>query len=439
VSNHANKESSAMAHHEDEATPIERVLEVLTEHGLEGMAEAIETLMNAAMRIERSEFLRAAPGERSSERIAHANGFKGKRVRSRVGELSLRVPQVRALPDGEPVSFYPRALERGLRSERALKLAIAEMYVQGVSTRRVTEITRELCGLEVTSTQVSRAAAELDAQLSAWRERELGRCTYLVLDARYEKVRHGGSVVDCAVLVAMGVREADGKRMLLGVSVSLSEAEVHWRAFLESLQRRGLQVTTLITSDDHAGLRAARRAVFPNVPWQRCQFHLQQNAQAYVPQLTMRAEVARDLRAVFNAPDRGAAEEQLRKVVEKYRKPAPKLAEWMETNVPEGLNVFALPEAHRRRMRTVNGLERVNGELHRRTRVATLFPNEPSLLRLVSALAAEISEEWETGRAYLAPSGDVPKIGSRGCPQSDDLDPPRSRGTPRTRKNENPS
>jgi transposase-like protein len=419
-----------MAHHEDQATAIEHVLEVLCEHGLDGMAEAMRTLMNAAMKLERSEFLRAAPGQRSSERTGHANGFKAKTVSSRVGELALRVPQVRALPGGEPVAFYPRSLERGLRSERALKLAIAEMYVQGVSTRRVTEITRELCGLEVTSTQVSRAAAELDAQLSAWRERELGRCSYLVLDARYEKVRHGGSVVDCAVLLAMGVREADGKRMLLGVSVSLSEAEVHWRAFLESLQKRGLQVTTLITSDDHAGLRAARRAVFPNVPWQRCQFHLQQNAQAYVPQIAMRAEVARDLRTVFGAPDRGAAEEQLRKVVDKYREAAPKLAEWMEANVPEGLNVFALPEAHRRRLRTVHGLERVNGELHRRTRVAGLFPNEASLLRLVSALTAEISEDWETGRAYLAPNGQAERVGSPGSPRSHDLDPARSPTTP---------
>jgi transposase-like protein len=247
-----------------------------------------------------------------------------------------------------------------------------------------------------------------------------------VLDARYEKVRHGGSVVDCAVLVAMGVREADGKRMLLGVSVSLSESEVHWRAFLESLVRRSLQVTTLITSDDHAGLPAARRAVFPNVPWQRCQFHLQQNAQAHVPQLALRAEVARDLRSVFGAPARGAAEEELRKVVEKSQKVAPRLAAWMETNVPEGLDVFALPEAHRRRMRTVNGLERENGELHRRTRVAMLFPNEASLLRLVSALAAEISEEWESGRAYLAPNPDAARTGAPGCPGSHALDPSRS-------------
>jgi transposase-like protein len=228
----------------------------------------------------------------------------------------------------------------------------------------------------------------------------------LVLDARYEKVRHGGSVIDCAVLVAMGVREEDGKRMLLGVSVSLSEAEVHWRAFLEGLRTRGLEVTKLITSDDHAGLRAARRAVFPNLPWQRCQFHLQQNAQAYVPDVAMRPQVARDLRSVFHCTDGGEASERIAKLVEKYQRPAPKLAEWIEANVPQGLAVFALPEPHRRRLRTTNALERLNRELHRRTRVATLFPNEASLLRLVSAMAAEISEEWETGRIYLNPESE---------------------------------
>lgn len=395
-----------MAHHEGQRTAIESVLELLSEHGLGAMAGAMQTLLNEAMKIERSEFLRAAPGERSGERTGYANGFKDKTVRTRVGELALRVPQARPLPGGEPLGFYPKALERGLRSERALKLAIAEMYVQGVSTRRVTEITRELCGLDVTSMDVSRAAADLDEQLEAWRERPLGRCTSLVLDARYEKVRHGGAVIDCAVLIAMGVREEDGKRMLLGVSVSLSEAEVHWRAFLEGLRKRGLEVTEGITSDDHAGLRAARRAVFPNLPWQRCQFHLQQNAQAYVPQVSMRPEVARDLRSVFNAADRAEADERLAKIIEKYRQSAPKLSEWMETNVPQGLTVFAFPESHRRRLRTTNALERLNRELRRRTRVATLFPNEASLLRLVSAMAAEISEEWETGRIYLNPESE---------------------------------
>jgi transposase-like protein len=395
-----------MTHHEAQPTAIEDVLELLSDRGLGAMAEAMQTLLNEVMKLERSAFLRAAPGEHTEARTGYANGFKGKTLRTRVGSLDLRVPQVRPLPGGEPLGFYPKSLERGLRSERALKLAIAEMYVQGVSTRRVTEITQQLCGLEVTSTDVSRASAELDAQLEAWRERPLGRCSYLVLDARYEKLRHGGAVRDCAVLLAMGVREEDGKRTLLGVSVSLSEAEVHWRAFLESLRKRGLEVTTLITSDDHAGLRAARRAVFPNLPWQRCQFHLQQNAQAYVPNVALRPQVARDLRSVFNASDRAEADERLAKLVAKYRKAAPKLAEWMETNVPEGLTVFAVPEPHRRRLRTTNALERLNRELHRRTRVATLFPNEASLLRLVSAMAAEISEEWETGRIYLNPESE---------------------------------
>jgi transposase-like protein len=314
-----------MAHHEGEPTAIGHVLEVLTEHGLGAMAQAMETLMNEAMRLERAAFLGAAPGERSSERIGHANGFKDKTVRSRVGELALRVPQVRPLPNGEPIGFYPRSLERGLRSERALKLAIAEMYVQGVSMRRVTEITRELCGLEVTSTEVSRAAAELDAQLAAWRERPLGRCRYLVLDARYEKVRHGGSVVDCAVLLALGVRE-DGKRTLLGVSVSLSEAEVHWRAFLESLKKRGLEVTKALTSDDHAGLRAARRAVFPNLPWQRCQFHLQQNAG--LRPAARGSGRARSALSVQRRRSRRSGADRGRREVRRSRRSS----EWMEAN-----------------------------------------------------------------------------------------------------------
>ena len=201
-------------------------------------------------------------------RRGYANGFKPKAVRTRIGELALAVPQVR---DG---SFYPASLERGLRSERALKLALAQMYVQGISTRKVAKITEELCGFEVSTAEVSRCAALLDQELSCWRERRLDSpYGYVLLDARYEKVRHGGSVVDCAVLLALGVR-ADGKRELLGASVKLSEAEVHWRDFLTTLKDRGLCGVKLFVSDDHAGLKAARAAVFPGVPWQRCQFHL---------------------------------------------------------------------------------------------------------------------------------------------------------------------
>ena len=371
------------------------LLERLGAEGFEALPEAIRLLLNLAMVVERQQYLNAAPYERSEERQAHANGFKEKTLQTRVGKLTLAVPQVR---EG---GFYPKSLEKGLRSERALKLALAEMYVQGVSTRKVAAITEELCGFEVTSSQVSRAAQELDGVLSAWRERPLGEFPYVSLDARYEKVRLDGQVRDAAVFTAIGV-DLLGHRQVLGVSVALSEAEVHWRAFLSGLQKRGLSGVRLVTSDDHAGLAAARVAVLGGVPWQRCQFHLQRNAQAHVPRQEMKGDVAADLRAVFNAPDRGEADAQLRRVVAKYERTAPKLAAWMEADVPEGLAVFSFPSAHQRLLRTTNGVERaINQEIKRRTRVVRVFPNEASCLRLVSAVVMEISEEWETGKAYL--------------------------------------
>ena len=380
--------------HQEHCTVCNEVVELLADHGFDGMAQAIEILMNEAMKLERADVLQAEPYQRTDTRRGYANGYKPKTVRSRLGSLELQVPQARG------VAFYPSALERGERSERALKLAVAEMYVQGVSTRKVAAITQELCGLDISSSQVSRAAAALDEELDAWRNRPLGEMPYLILDARYEKVRHAGSVISCAVLVAIGIT-TEGKRSVIGTSVSLSEAEVHWREFLASLQDRGLHGVQLIVSDNHAGLKAAREARFSGVPWQRCQFHLQQNAMQYVPKIALRKAVAADLRAVFDAPDRNEARRQLNIAVKKYAKSAPKVSAWMEANIPEGLAVFNLPAAHRRRLRTTNMLERVNKEIKRRTRVATLFPNEASLLRLTSAVLVEITEEWETGKRYL--------------------------------------
>jgi putative transposase len=207
-------------------------------------------------------------------------------------------------------------------------------------------------------------------------------------------------VRDTAVLVAVGVT-ATGQRMILGVSVSLSEQEVHWRTFLQSLVERGLAGVELIISDAHAGLQAARRAVFGGIPWQRCQFHLQQNAQAYVPRQEVKAEVAADIRAIFNAPNRTEAEALLKKTIAKYAQAVPRLATWLEQNIPEGLTVFAFPEAHRRLIRTSNGLERLNREIRHRTRVVSIFPNEAACLRLISAILMEMSDEWETSRSYL--------------------------------------
>lgn len=370
------------------------VLDQIAVGGLDALPEAIRLLINAAMLQERQKMLGVGPYERSPERQAHANGFKDKTVQTRMGALTLAVPQVR---EG---GFFPKSLEKGVRSERALKLAIAEMYVQGVSTRKVAAITEELCGFEVSSTQVSRVAAELDAVLDAWRTRPLGTYAYVYLDARYEKVRQDGQVRDAAVLIASAV-DASGKRAVLGVSVALSEQEVHWRTFLEGLVKRGLRGVELLISDAHAGLQAARKAVFGGTPWQRCQFHLQQNAQAYVPRLEMKKEVAAAIRAILTAPSLHDAKRLLGETVERYRGQAPRLARWMEENLPEGLMVYAFPEGHWRRLRTTNGLERLNQEVRRRTRVARLFPNEASCLRLVTAVVMEISEDWETGKAYL--------------------------------------
>ena len=215
------------------------------------------------------------------------------------------------------------------------------------------------------------------------------------MDAQYEKVRQGGQVLDAAVLIACGV-DAAGNRDVLGCSVSLSEAEVHWRVFISELKDRGLHGLELIVSDAHEGLKAARKAVFPSVPWQRCQCHLQQNAGQYVPKMAMRAPVAADIRAIFTAPDQDAAEHLLQKFLIRYQKTAPKLVAWAEEAIPEGFTVFSLPASHRRRPRTTNLVERLNQEIRRRTCVARLFPNEAACLRLVSAVLIEISEDWQT-------------------------------------------
>jgi len=378
-----------------EDTAYSVILEQLIEDGTSGIKQAMTIMLNEAMKLERQRYQQAEPYERTESRADYSNGFKSKTIRSAVGEMKLSVPQVRS------GNFYPSALAKGRRTDRALLLSLAEMYVQGTSTRKVSKIVEELCGFEVSSTEVSRASKLLDEELSKWRKRTIPAMRYLYLDARYEKIRHGASVIDCAVLIAVGVNEK-GRRSVLGVSVSLSEAEPHWREFMKELTGRGLCGVELIISDDHAGLKAARKAVFPGVKWQRCQFHLQQNAQKYVPKKSMKTEVASEIRSIFNAKNTVEATRLLNNFMADYAKTAPKLVEWAERAIPEGLTVFDLPEAHRRNTRTTNMLERLNREILRRTRVATLFPNEASCLRLVSAVLMETSEEWETGRRYMA-------------------------------------
>lgn len=378
----------------DSGNALEGFCEVLIEKGLPGLKDVLSMLLNKTMDIEREKALGAAPYERTDARQGYANGYKDRELHTRTGSLSLRIPQTRG------IAFYPQCLEKGLRSERALKLAVAEMYVQGVSTRKVQAITEMLCGYEISSTQVSRLSQSLDSEIKIWRSRSLGSFPYVFLDARYEKIRIDGCVRDGAVLWAYGVNQ-EGYREVLGVDVALSEAEVHWRGFLQSLKERGLCDLQLIVSDDHSGLKAARRAVFPGVAWQRCQFHLAQNAQAYVPKQELKTQVAQDLRDIFASPTLEKAQDQLRLAIDKYTPIASKLAQWMETNIPEGFSVYAFPRSHHKKIRTSNLMERINREIRRRTRVATLFPNEASCLRLVASVLMEINDEWVTGKRHL--------------------------------------
>jgi transposase-like protein len=384
-----------MAHQPYFTLPDALLAEIL-DGAQDGLRAMLEALLNALMLAERQEYLQAAPYQRTPQRRDQANGFKPKTLKTRLGPLQLRVPQVRKGP------FYPSVLTKGMRSERALWTVLAEMYVHGVSTRKVATLVEEALGLEVSSATVSRAAQALDETLQAWRERPLGEqaCPYLYLDAHYEPVRVKGQIREVALLVAVGVC-ADGHRRVLGVTTALGEQEVHWRQFLQSLVARGLRGVQLIISDDHAGLRAARRAVFGGIPWQRCQFHLQRNAQAYVPRKEMQKEVARRIREIFHAPNRAQAEQMLKELVMEMQERAPRLAAWLEANLPEGFTVFAFPESHRRKLRTSNLIERLNREVNRRARVVSIFPNEAAYLRLASAVLMEQDEAWATGRLYL--------------------------------------
>lgn len=400
VSDETNHKESPMAY-QSEYTLLEQVIQMLATKEDSKFSKVIEKVVNEAMKLERAKTLQAEPYERTEDRMGYANGFKNKTLALATGKVLLKIPQVRGL------EFYPSCIEKGIRSERALKLAIAEMYVKGVSTRRVSDIVEILCGTEVSSSQVSRLAKELDEEATSWRSSPVGQIQYLVLDATYESVRVGSKVVKQSLLMAIGV-DYEGKRQILGTEVANSEAEVNWRSFLEGLVRRGLHGLTMITSDDHAGLRAAIDAVFPGILWQRCQFHLQQNARGYVTRKDDVPAVAAEIRKVFNAPDEQNAERYLQSLVEKYEKTQPRLAQWADENLREGLSVFHIPENHRRKLRTSNLAERQMKEIKRRTKVVGVFPNADSLLRLAAAMLIEQNDQWQNEKRYLPESNDRP-------------------------------
>jgi len=389
--------------YETDYTLLEQVIQMLAANKDNKFSRVIETVVNEAMKLERTQALQAEPYERTAERTGYANGFKDKTLALATGKVQLKIPQVRGL------EFYPSCIEKGIRSERSLKLAIAEMYVKGVSTRRVSDIVEILCGTEVSSSQVSRLAKELDAEVESWRTSPIGQIQYLILDARYESVRVGSQVAKQALLVAIGV-DYSGKRHILDTSVANSEAEINWRVFLKGLVHRGMHGLRMITSDDHSGLRSAIDAMFPGILWQRCQFHLQQNAHAYVTRKDDVPVVSADIRKVFNAPDYENAERYLDQFVETYQKTNPHLAAWADENLREGLSVFHIPENHRRKMRTSNLAERQMKEIKRRTRVVGVFPNSESLLRLAATLLLEQNDQWQNDKRYLPESKDRPAL-----------------------------
>lgn len=359
------------------------------------LREIVERVVQQVLEAEMTEHIGAAPYERSVTRSGHRNGYKPRTLRTRVGTLNLLVPQDR---EG---TFSTRLFSRYQRNEKALVLALMEMYVQGVSTRKVKDVTEELCGTSFSKSVVSSLAGSLDRELKAWRNRRLeaDAYPYLFVDARYEKVRVDGRVVSQGVLLVSGVRD-DGFREILAVEVADTESEATYQELFRSLKSRGLSGVQLVVSDDHGGLKAAIARHFQGASWQRCQVHYARNLLGMVGH-ARRKELSEGLRGVFAAPSSEVALRLACELAARWRRSHPGVAEHLEEHLEECLSCLAFPESHRRRIRTTNSLERLNQEIKRRSRVVRIFPNREACLRLVSALAVEQSEEWLTGRRYL--------------------------------------
>ncbi len=360
------------------------------------LGELVERVLQELLEAEMTEHIGAAPYERTTGRKGHRNGHKPRTLRTRVGTLNLLVPQDR---EG---TFSTRLFSRYQRNEKALVLALMEMYVEGVSTRKVKDVTEELCGTSFSKSLVSSLAGRLDSELRVWRERRLEAeaYPYLFVDARYEKVRVGHRIVSQGVLIVSAVRAPDGLREILGVEIADTESEATYQDLFRSLKERGLKGVELVVSDDHEGLKAAVFRHFQGASWQRCQVHYSRNLLGVVG-YARRKDLAAELRAIFAATSRDTALRLASELADRWRESHPKVAEHVEESGEECLSCLSFPESHRRRIRTTNGLERLNQEIKRRTRVVRIFPNREACLRLVSALAVEHSEEWVTGRRYL--------------------------------------
>jgi transposase-like protein len=354
----------------------------------------IQEVLQQILEAEMDEAVGAAKSERTASRVGYRSGYYGRTLVTRVGKLELRVPQDR---QGR---FRTEIFERYQRSEKALVSALSEMYVQGVSTRKVKAITEELCGHEFSASTISRMNQSLDKELEKFAKRRLeDQYPYLILDARYEKVREDGVIRSQAVMIAIGI-DWEGRRCVLAVELANRESLTSWKEFALFLKQRGLSGVELVVSDDHAGVRAAIQEVFPEAAWQRCYVHFLRNALDHLPRKAD-DECMTELRWIYDRRTIEEARQDLAAWLKKWGKRYQKLCDWAESNIEETLTFYRLPRQHHKNMKSTNLLERLNEEIKRRTLVVRIFPNAASCLRLVRALAAEMHENWIEAIRYL--------------------------------------
>ena len=351
--------------------------------------EAIRHTVQEVLEEEMSELLGAAKSERTASRSGYRSGYYERALMTRVGRIELRVPQDR---EGR---FSTAVFERYQRTEKALVAAMAEMYFQGVSTRRVKAVTEQLCGYSVSAATISNLVGKLDTALESFARRRLGEpFRYVILDARYERVRQADGVPQSqAVLLALGVDE-DGRRQVLGVELAARESRSSWREFLLGLKQRGLGGVEYVVSDDHAGLRRAIQEVLPEAVWQRCYVHVLRNALDHMPR-KRDDDCLQELRWLYDRRDQAEARRDLAAWLLRWQE------RWVEEHIAETFPFDRLPRQHHKHMKSTNMLERFNGELRRRTRVIRIFPNAASCLRLIRALAVETHERWLEENRYL--------------------------------------
>jgi len=382
-----------MAHLKKEDTGILGILQASSGNGDDPLKVLLRHTIQQVLEEELTAFLKAEPYTRTEERRGYRNGYKPRTLKTRVGQLELMVPKDR---EGR---FQTELFEKYQRNEKALVLAIVEMYVQGVSTRKVKKITEELCELEISKSQVSTLAKGLDKEVQKWRMRPLTkRYPYLIVDARGERIRRDGAIIPQSALIVVGI-DNEGYREVLGVWCADSESEASWSAVFLELKERGLHGVSYVVSDDHTGLTKAIAREFQGVIWQRCQVHFIRNVRAMVSKKD-RGRITASLREITGAESLDSARKRLHEAVDALMATHPRVAGHLDMYGEEILAVYALPEHHRKRMRTTNMLERFNEEIKRRTRVIRIFPNEASCVRLVSALAMEENENWME-RKYL--------------------------------------